>query len=428
VSRIASQGTAILAAVAAVSGFGWAAPATGHAPASRVTWSRAAGIRLPANVGADPGALLISVTCTATGFCLAGGGYKDSSANDQSMVVAQAHGRWARALELQLPPDATAQPFSEVNSVACTSARSCVTVGYYQYATLEDHGFIAAESHGRWARAVAPKLPRNADTSLGSALEGVACTGPGWCVALGSYTDQAHRFEPMVVTEVKGRWARAAEVAMPANSAPNPDAFPVALACPRRGYCAATGSYTVNSGASEGLGVTESRGRWQRAVEIKAPSNADGQDSIVNSVACFKAGSCVAVGHYEINPHLFAAFAVTYSNGRWGRPGLITAVPPGAASGSIPTVDGISCPTSASCLAAGGYAPAGGNSLPMAVVRSKGSWRPATGIRLPANAGAGPLRRGFFYSVACWRAGRCFAVGYYTDSSAHLEAMAAASR
>jgi hypothetical protein len=153
-----------------------------------------------------------------------------------------------------------------------------------------------------------------------------------------------------------------------------------------------------------------------------------GKDSLVNSVACFKAGSCVAVGHYEINPHLFAAFAVTYSNGKWGRPGLITAVPPGAANGSVPTVDGISCPTSASCLAAGGYAPAGGNSLPMVVVRSKGSWRPATGIRLPANAGGGTLRRGFFYSVACWKAGRCFAVGYYTDSSTHLEAMAAASR
>lgn len=426
--RVAGLGTATLAAMAMVSGFTSVASAAGRAPAARVAWSRAAGIRLPANAGADPDASLYGAACTSGGACLAGGAYQDSSANDQSMVVAEAHGRWGRARELRLPPDATAQPYSEVNSVACTSARSCVAVGYYQFSTLEDHGFIATESGGRWARARAPRLPRNADTSLGSGLQGVACTGPGSCVAIGTYTDQARHFQPMAVTEVHGRWRRATELTMPANAAANPATFLIGLACPRRGYCVATGSYNVSSGADEGLGLTESRGRWRRGAEIKAPSNANGQDANVDSVSCATAGACEAIGHYEIRPGQYGAIAVTESNGSWGRSRLIADLPPGAAKGSSPAVDAIACSTGAPCVAVGGYGPAGANFLAMAVTRSRGTRRDATRIRLPAHAGTGALGKAFLYSVACWAAGHCFAVGYYQDSSAHLVPMAAASR
>ena len=426
--RVVGLGTATLAAMAMGCGFTSAASAAGRAAAAPVTWSRAAEIRLPANAGADPDASLYGVTCTSGGTCLAGGGYQDTSANDQSMVVAEAHGRWARARELRLPSDATAQPYSEVNSVACTSARSCVAVGYYQFSTLEDHGFIATESGSRWARARAPLLPRNADTSLGSALQGVACPGPGSCVAVGSYTDKAHHLEPMAVTQVNGRWTRATELTIPANAAANPDTFLVGLACPRRGYCVATGSYNVSSGGDEGLGLTESQGRWRRGAEIKAPSNANGQDANVDSVSCVTAGSCVAIGHYQIRPSQYGAIAVTESNGRWGRPRLITDLPPGAAKGSSPAVDGLACSAGTPCVAIGGYGPPGGNFLAMAMTRSRGSWRDATRIRLPANAGAGALRKAFLYSVACWAAGHCFAVGYYQDRSAHLVPMVAACR
>ena len=425
---MAGQGTVILAAIAAISGLTWAAPATGAATAARVTSSRAIQIRLPANAGADPDASLYGVACTSAGTCLAGGAYQDTSANEQSMVVAEADGRWGRARELRLPSDATAQPYSEVNSVACTSPRSCVAVGYYQFSTLEDHGFIATESGGRWARARAPLLPRNADTSLGSGLQGVACPWPGSCVAVGSYTDKAHHLEPMAVTQVNGRWKRATELTIPADAAANPDTFLVGLACPRRGYCAATGSYDVSSGGDEGLGLTESHGSWRRGAEIKAPSNANGQDTNVDSVSCVTAGSCVAIGHYEIRPSQYGAIAVTESNGRWGRPRLITDLPPGAATGSSPAVDGLACAAGAPCVAIGGYGPPGGNFLAMAVTRSRGSWRDATRIRLPANAGAGALRQAFLYSVACWAAGHCVAVGYYQDRSAYLVPMVAAGR
>jgi hypothetical protein len=426
--RVAGQGTAILAAFAAVSGFTWAAPATRAATAEQISWSRATQIRLPANAGADPDASLYGVACISGGTCLAGGAYQDTSANDQSMVVAEVHGRWGRARELRLPSDATAQPYSEVNSVACTSARSCVAVGYYQFSTLEDHGFIATESGGRWARARSSLLPSNADTSLGSGLQGVACTGPGSCVAIGSYTDKAHHVQPMAVTEVDGRWTRATELTMPANAAANPDTFLVGLACPSRGYCVATGSYNLSSGADEGLGLTESHGRWRRGTEVRSPSNANGQDANVDSVSCVTAWSCVAFGHYEIRPSQYGAVAVTESNGRWGRPRLIADLPPGAATGSSPAVDGIACSMGAPCVAVGGYGPPGGNFLAMAVAPSRGSWRDATRIRLPADAGGGALRKAFLYSVACWAAGHCFAVGYYQDRSAHLVPMAAASR
>jgi hypothetical protein len=188
------------------------------APAAATATPRAVQIRLPANAGANPRPLLIGVGCTSTGFCAAGGAYTDTAGRLEAMAVQQARGRWARAVELRLPSNAETNPLAEVNSVACTGTGSCVAVGNYNGDTRVQ-GFIAAESRGTWRRARLAPVPPNTAAATDFQLNGVSCSAPGACLAVGNYRDRSGHFQAMTVAESKGRWG-------PPASCPCPPAPP----------------------------------------------------------------------------------------------------------------------------------------------------------------------------------------------------------
>jgi hypothetical protein len=73
------------------------------------------------------------------------------------------------------------------------------------------------------------------------------------------------------------------------------------LSCPSKGNCAATGTYTIASGDSQGYVADEVHGIWRRAIEVPGLAALDGGASIatqVSSVSCPSEGNCVAVGSY----------------------------------------------------------------------------------------------------------------------------------
>jgi len=55
-------------------------------------------------------------------------------------------------------------------------------------------------------------------------LNGITCTAPGWCVAVGTYQDRSGKTQALTVTEADHRWRRAVKIRPPANSAANPGA------------------------------------------------------------------------------------------------------------------------------------------------------------------------------------------------------------
>jgi hypothetical protein len=91
------------------------------------------------------------------------------------------------------------------------------------------------------------------------------------------------------------------------------------VACPRAGDCVAGGAYESTQGG-DAMVVTESSGRWRQATEVTLPSNAQSQPyAEVNGVACAAVGSCVAVGYYSYEfPDVDNAFLVTETHGTWG--------------------------------------------------------------------------------------------------------------
>jgi hypothetical protein len=406
----------------------FAAPARADSPAAAaptLSFGRAAKIALPANAVAKSSGGLYSVSCLAAGDCVAGGGYTDSHGDFQAMVVSQAHGRWQAATEVKLPAGAAANPNAEVNGVACPAAGECVAVGYYQTTpSSRDEGFIVGQSHGRWTPARRMPLPKDAGPD-GSGLYAVTCTGRGSCVAVGYYFDTHGDTHGIVVSEVRGRWGSSTTLTAPSNAVAGSGQFVDAIGCVKAGDCVAAGSYDDN--ASDpfdyvAVGMIESRGHWQRGVQIRLPRNAATYDSIINSVACLPDGRCVGAGGYDTASSDFA-FNVAVSGGKLGSSVEVTAEPPHA---TRTLFDSISCVNVSLCVGAGGYETTTHLLLALLTIRSNGKWGHAGSVRLPANAGT-KSPHAFLYAVSCAADGYCAAGGYYYNSSGVGVPMATAS-
>jgi hypothetical protein len=373
---------------------------------------------------------LFAIACTGNGWCAAGGNYQATGRPMEPMVAVQSHGRWNRGVPLVLPAGAAAQPYAQVNGIACRSTGNCVTVGDYVYGrTRALQAFIAIEYQGRWARAFTPRLPANASSPASAQLAAVTCAGDGSCEAVGSYRDSSGTAQTMALAKpAGGPWRQATEIASPPNAAANPDASMTGIACTAPGTCVAVGSYSVSASQFQAMAATESRGTWHRAAEITAPPGAIASTfTAVNSVSCLSAALCLGVGQYAISATQSRAMTVTVSKGRIGHAVPITAVPRGSNARPSTYLLGVSCGPSGICLAVGGGRDQAGHSVAMYMVRSGGHWAAAF-LAPPPGATAGPRELSALYSVSCTGRAHCSAAGYYHDPLGAPHAEAAATR
>ncbi len=98
--------------------------------------------------------------------------------------------------------------------------------------------------------------------------------------------------------------------------------------------------------------------------------------------------------------------------------------PPSVNGFAAPFLNGISCVAAGTCETVGSYID-NFAAVPMAVIRSAGTWQPAANVPAPVNALTGMFRDATLLSVACLKGDACTALGWYVDKSHHQEAMAA---
>jgi len=391
---------------------------------------RALPVRPPASARIAQGTELLTTTCVAAGSCAAGGNFGGAGRPLEPMVATQSHGRWSRGTPLLLPANAAAQPYAQVSGLACHSTGNCVAVGDYQYGRSGSlQAFIAIESRGRWARAFTPRLPTNAASPSSAQLEAVTCTSNGSCDAVGTYQDPAGNAQTMVVAKPpSGPWGQAIEIASPPNAAANPDALMTGIACTAPGSCVTVGNYSVSATQFAAMGAVEVRGAWHRATQIALPRGAiPGTFTAVTSISCPTASQCLGVGQYPVSATQSRAMAVTESRGRFGRAVPITAVPPDSSPVPSTYLLGVSCRPSGLCLAVGGGRNSAGHSVAMYMTRSAGRWR-ATFLGPPRGATSGRRQLSVLYSVSCTGRSHCGAVGYYHDRLGVTRAEATAAR
>jgi hypothetical protein len=350
----------------------------------RGVWSRASKLMLPAGTNlpaGDQSASLASVVCTGPGSCVTVGSFTRGGGLLQPIVASETKGVWGRASEIAPPSNANATTANGVglDSVGCTSQGNCVAVGAYDYNGSGQQAMVVAEARGVWGPASKLTLPSNENTSPGdqdAGLASVACTGPGNCVAVGSYTDTSGSQQPMVATEAGGVWNQAGELALPAGALRKTENFGecgtvscaqyaslASVACTGPGSCVAVGSYTDTSGSVQAMFVSEAGGIWSQAGELKLPPGAKtsggnpGENLALglHSLTCTSLGACVAVGQYYVKSSGYEAMVATETNGAWGRASRLT-LPPGAEpKGQFAGLDSVACTSPGRCVAVGTY-------------------------------------------------------------------------
>lgn len=340
-------------------------------------------------------------------------------------ATAAASDTWSQAVDFPLPPNASTTGFiAKSPAVACPASGTCVAVSEYEDSSGDGQAMAANESDGVWSEAtqITTLPPNAATTGQFSSLESVSCPASGSCEAVGSYTDGSAKEQMMAVTETGGAWNQAAEIALPANAAANPDAHLVSLSCPVVGSCVAIGSYGDSANKLQMMAATESGGVWGGASQIPMPAGATSWE--LSSVSCSAPQSCVAVGLYHDGVSISRTMAITDTGGSWGQAAEVT-LPTGAASGASTRtrLASVSCPATGACVAVGNYTTTSGVVEAMTATETSGSWRPATEIPAPANAFSAP--EASFASVSCRSVGSCVTVGSYGMPSAYLSAMVA---
>ena len=431
---------------------------------------------LPANADVDPNFVLNGISCLSAGNCATAGGYTDSSGLGQAMVAEETNGTWAQASEGRAPVNANAEPRASFGGISCSGAGNCSAAGGYTDPSGYPQAMVATETGGTWAQATEVMLPANAATAQNAFLNGASCTSAGNCTAVGWYTDTTGTEQALAVTETDGTWAQATEVPTPSDPPNEQRAYlnsvscwssgncvavgvtefsdaigvtetagtwapavvvtappgagagaPVSLdgvSCWGAGECTAVGSYMDSTGAYEAMAASGTAGTWAQATEVALPSNAgtsQAQTSL-RAVSCPSTGDCTAVGSYGVLPGLFPAMVATETTGAWGRAAEVGA-PNNEGSNPYATLDGVSCPSTGECGAAGGYLDSSSSQEGMASTGTIGTWAQATEVVAPANAGTNPYA--VLDAVSCQSVGNCTAAGSYTDASGDRQAMVA---
>ncbi len=184
----------------------------------------------------------------------------------------------------------------------------------------------------------------------------------------------------------------------------------VAVACTGVSTCTAVGV-----SGSQAMLVYSADGSW-KAAAVPVPASATSQSQLT-AITCRTGTSCLAAGQYHSagsqQGMLLAGHGTTWTATR-------APLPPKASAHPHIILSSVACATATSCVAVGRYTATSGSPQALIVTGHASSWSGQT-APLPADASSHP--RAELSSVACPAAGRCTAVGRYTDQAGNKQGL-----
>ena len=333
--------------------------------------------------------------------------------------------RWNVAKVASLPSGATGLPSGFLPALGCASAGNCSAGGAYVDASSHTQGLVLNEVRGVWTAPTKLIAPTGSASDPGLTVNSIACGAVGDCVAVGSYDDDKGYAQSFVVSEVRGVWQRAREVRLPANAEGASQLSEVhSVSCWSAGNCSAVGSYldgTQPVGHSEGMVINEVRGTWGPAQEVKLPADANANPyALLNQIICVK-GRCVGVGSYAGANGTTQGLVVNGANGSWSR-GLTVVLPGNANAYPDADVSEVACVSPVNCTALGTYTNVAGHDEGFTITESNATWQDALAMVMPSDAATNPHT--FFYGyggLACASIGNCSAGGQYLVGTTQYE-------
>jgi hypothetical protein len=357
---------------------------------------------LPANAASGNYIGLDGVSCANDNWCVALGGYIESSGSTASLIETYSRGQWS-VQEAPAPADA-AGDYAWLQDVSCPAPGVCDAIGLYDTGSSQPYlPYIDTLADGSWSSAPAPVPP---GYSIGTYKEFISCPTSAFCGATASNVSEA----PLLLQMVDGLWSSesgplppdagthpkrnfdsiqglscvntscegvgnytdsaddgqillehlpapgaswsATEGLLPPGARTNPEAFGADVSCAPSGFCAAAGSYIDGGGNNQPV-LEEMTGGVPTAV-LQGPLPPGVTSGVLYGVSCAANGMCAAVGVGDPRATVSAGIIDQLTGGTWN------AVAAPVPSDVRPTpqdsfLQFVSCANPVACVAAGSY-------------------------------------------------------------------------
>jgi hypothetical protein len=353
-------------------------------------WNGSDWVLIPTpNPGSDIYSELTSITCPTPNDCMAVGTY--GAVRDLTLVEHWDGRKWSI---LPSPnaglPSRGFPPFNVLSGVSCSSQDFCVAVGSTNYG-LNYHIYnvlIETWNGSTWSVAKGANVRNEFNELLAD-----SCSSARYCVAVGELGSGT-----LIETWNGSKWSIVPANANPASS---DDGILDGISCVNSTYCVAVGALPLTK-----QNLVES---WNGEAWIIVPSPNQGSTAnLLSGVACTTATTCVAVGA-TVDQYGSPANPLIES---WNGAVWTLSNAPAPASATDASLDGISCPGPAECVAVGqtfdsfdGFA-----DTALTEVWNGTSWNM---VASPAST----LTNNFLLGISCIDPASCTAVGGFFNGN-----------
>jgi hypothetical protein len=330
-----------------------------------------------------------SVSCPSTSWCAAVG----ESGGSGSPVTPLAESWGGSAWTIADTPIPTGAGEARLQGVSCTSPTACLAVGSMTLASGAIQALAERWDGSTWV-VENPAVPPRATTMV---LEQASCATATNCTAVGSYWVGNYQAE-FALAE---RWDGATwTLQEPASPGLNGDNELQAISCSSVSACTAVGH--TGAGAAGGSPLAE---RWNGLAWTQQITDPIGAGTQLLGVSCPASTACTGVGYWfdgSVHGGAWRPMVQRWNGIAW------TSQQPAASTDTHAELQDVSCASTSVCVAVGGQ-----------MVERWMSESPWTAETVPPPVGASADFT-TFRSVSCPKAHVCTAVGWYWTSTGQL--------
>lgn len=321
---------------------------------------------------------LRSVSCLSAESCLTVG--------DSVQPAGDAATAWILDEDDWIASDTAVVSEAFLSDASCVTEKDCIVVGRrsgWPYKPLAE----------RWKDDAWSTQSMPSPTGRSANLESVSCPTASWCAAAGFSWAVGPGPATLLAETWNGSSWQLATLPLPSGAV---SAFLYDISCSSGSACVATGSYTDSNGTYYGLVERWNGTTWTQS-SISPPT---GQSYRLKGVDCTSSTACTAVGSsISISSGVTMAIAV-----RWNGTSWVTQTVPLPEGSSASTLSDVDCYSSTRCIAAGDVSDSSGVK-PLIVAWANSSWLVE---ETPLVVGGG---RTTLETISCPSAADCVAVG-----------------
>jgi surface antigen len=207
---------------------------------------------------------LDGIACASVKLCTTVGSAVEPSGTSVAVVERWSNSQWS----IQNTPSialSSTEPFLNLSGVSCPSTTSCTAVGYYVNTAGVGASLAELWNGLQWGVQSTPNPAGSSTTNL----NGVACTAPNNCTAVGSSLSSSGASLPLVESVASKGWG----VQTPLVPAGGATTQFQAIACPSAARCTATGEYSDPNDPNSSFTLAEKVTNATWFLQIASPTD-----------------------------------------------------------------------------------------------------------------------------------------------------------